>query len=429
MLLLNTNPIITRPCIDSADSVSHAESFDSTGNADCADCVGYAVMIHNRPAVMVSPLDIQTYILQIPVLNKRRREEAIRLQLRTRYPGDAGSAEIDYFLFANHRDENNAPCHRVVVFLANKITGGGYQNKKTPLIPGIVLMLAAVKIFNPVKEKNSNTANLNSTGKTEPASKSALVMIITPDWIEAAGFKNREITGHAAAKRTGVYPPFPLLATLCPEQDSSQTPALIILKDIPAADTYVSAICGQFMESRIIDIDDIISEINIKRSTIFRYRNTRQKVNRKWITAPLIIIQVLSLLLALHFLTVKAEDYHTVLEKTYREQTRYHEEEDKLLAEIGELENREASPAAEVPQLPDPYSLISEIRSRLPDVLIHSIIIQGERFNLEAEGADSIHSLNALRDSRYFFGITLHQTTPSKRGGERFSISGGIRHE
>ncbi|GHV89304.1 hypothetical protein AGMMS50267_16640 [Spirochaetia bacterium] len=421
MLLLDAKSIITEESIDHAD---HAEAAGSYGSVGCA------LLVHNRPAVMVSPLDIQTYILEIPPLNQRRRDEAIRLQLRTRYPGDAAFAEIDYFLFTKQRNKHNGSrCFQAVVFLADSLTAAEYRDRQTPLIPGIALMMAALEKFSPDTREDSDTAGINRTGESGSAAKHTLVMIITPDWIEAAGFENREVTGHAAAKRTGVHLPLPLLEILCPGQDSSHTPALIILKDVPATDSLVSAAGERFTENRIIDMGDILPEVNIKKSAIFKHRDKQQQSSSKRIAAALIILQALSLLLALHILAVKAEEYHTALERTYREQTQYKREAEKLLAEIAQLENREVPTNTEAPGTADPYVLIAEIRSRLPDVLVSSIVIQGERFNFEAEGADSIQSLDALRKSSRFFDITLHQTTPSKRGGEQFSISGSIRHE
>jgi hypothetical protein len=451
MLLLDTESIITGPrknSVDSANSVDRARFTGSTVGTDYLGSSGYILIIHNRPVVMVSPLDIQTYILQIPVLNQKRREETIRLQLRSHYPGDAASAEIDYFLFAKQKDESSVSCHRAVVFLkehsaeacfptrsldlsspSDKLTGAESRNKEIPLIPGIAVMLAAIDKLGHETIKGSNTAGMNHTGNSETAVKYAIIMIVTPDWIEAAGFENGEVTGHAAVKRTAVYLPSPLFEAVCPEQDLSKISALIILKDIPAADSYVSAICGQFKESKVINIGDIIQEINIKRSAIFKYHDKQREVNSKRIIKSMIILQALSLLITLCVLTARAEDYRAALEQTYRAQTRYHEEADKLLAEIAELENRKAPPNEGTPRFPNPYSLISEIRTRLPDVLVHSIVIQEDRFNFEAEGADSIRSLNALRASGYFSSLILHQTIPSKRGGEQFSISGSIRNE
>jgi hypothetical protein len=141
MLLLNTESIINSFRTDSADS------------AETSGCAGYTMMIHHHPVVMVSPLDIQTYILRLPALNHKRREEAIRLQLRTLYPGDTSSAEIDYFLAAGQHDQGST--RRVVVFLADKIASAEYRDKKTHLIPGIALMMVAVKKFPPETNKES----------------------------------------------------------------------------------------------------------------------------------------------------------------------------------------------------------------------------------------------------------------------------------
>jgi hypothetical protein len=75
------------------------------------------------------------------------------------------------------------------------------------------------------------------------------------------------------------------------------------------------------------------------------------------------------------------------------------------------------------------YRIIGEIYSSLNGAWIRSFTLQGDRFDFEAEGRDSSETVNAIRQSRLFSGVTLREFVPSTIAGDRFVISGTVNHE
>ncbi|GHV80724.1 hypothetical protein AGMMS49944_25150 [Spirochaetia bacterium] len=110
--------------------------------------------------------------------------------------------------------------------------------------------------------------------------------------------------------------------------------------------------------------------------------------------------------------------------KGYRqEQAQRRKEAERLEGEITELVSRQRG-IKDTQR--NPYGILSQIQSCLKEAWIKSLVLQGDTFNLEAEGGDSIGVLQSLQGSGYFSGVTLHQASPSNTSGEQFTISGRI---
>jgi hypothetical protein len=369
--------------------VNNTIAFNKTGSA---------MMMGNKAAVLLSPLEIQTDILHLPPLPQKQREIAIRRELRSRYPGNTDTADIDYFLLPQSRS--------VAVFTAEQETGLRYREKQGPVIPGLAFLLAGQRAMG--KDRSQ-------------------ILLVTPDWIETASFIKGELTEHFAIPRKNAASPPDLFENLPAEAESG----MIILRDQDETDDYILSLKQRYVNPRIINISDLFQEINVRKCTVFRRKNVNRFSINKKTAASLPVVYGLFLLLSIVILTAKAENSMAVLEQTYDENKSYHDEMEMLLAEIKALENPEsgADSNQDSGMLPDPYTIVAEIHSRIRGAQIHSIIIQGEKFSFEAESQDALRLLKGLGDSPYFTNITLHQTVPLSADKEQFSVSGRIRNE
>jgi hypothetical protein len=369
----------------------------------------------NRSAVLLSSLEVQTDILRLPRLPRKQREKTIRRELRSRYPGNADNVDVECFPLPRSRKEREEKVRPLAVFTAEPETGLRYREKRGPVIPGLAFLLA---------------------GKTSAGKESDLILLVTPEWIDAASFAGEELADYSTIGRKSVSPPFDLLESLRAKTETEKRgPVLIILKDTDETDDYVQSLKQRYADHLIIGIGDLYGKINMRKCAVFRRRKTvntfpdKNAENTKKAATFLMAVYGLSLFLALAIVTAKAENNAAALKRTYDERKALHDEGETLLAEISALENSVSGSGQNDAGFPDPYTLTAEIYRRVRGAQIHSIIIQGEKFSFEAEARDALRLIRELEQSPYFTGITLHQTMPSSADREQFSVSGRIRHE
>jgi hypothetical protein len=376
-------------------------------------------------AILVSPRNVPAFLIRIPRLREKHREGAIRFRLRSLYPGDAAGAELDYMLLPG---ASPAPDQGVLVFARDKAAAEKYRHPRKALVPGIALMILALKKYRPGKDdrksddgKGDSKTDDKATDKVDGSA--VLVMFITPGWIEAARFEGRELRGYIAVEKAGAAPPF-FPAALSAPGESGPPPTLLILWEAGGEEPYVEALGKACGEHRVIPLGDLLPDLNVKRAAIFKPRGKPGR--RSGAATVLLLLNSISVLFSLRMLTGKAEANLAKLEGMHREMVRYQPEATAILREIGEL--RERAAVAAVPEKQDTYALIAEIQSRLAGAWVRSFSLQKDRFSLDAEGADSLGVLEGLRGSPYLYDIVLHQAAPSSLRGESFSISGSVRH-
>ena len=371
-----------------------------------------AMRMGNKPVVLLSSPEVQTDILRLPRLPRKQREKTVRRELRSRYPGNTDNADMECFPLPRSRKDRAEKVRPLAVFTAEPETGLRYREKREPVIPALAFLLAGQK----------------SAGK-----ESDLVLLVTPDWVDAASFMGEGLMEHSAISRKSASPPFDLLESLRAKTETEKRgPVLIILKDTDETDDYVQSLKQHYADHRIIDASVLYGTINIRKWAVFRGKKTEKAFpgkNAKKAAAFLLAVYGLSLLLSLAIVTARAENSAIILKQPYDERKSLREEGEMLLAEIAALENPDSGSTRDEAGCPDPYTLVSEIHDRIRGARIHSIIIQGEKFSFEAEARDALRLIRELEQSPYFTGITLHQTAPSSADREQFSVSGRIRHE
>ncbi|MDR1410845.1 MAG: hypothetical protein LBI91_01415 [Spirochaetaceae bacterium] len=367
-----------------------------------------AVMPGNRPAVLLSPLEVQTDILRLPPLPRKQREKAVRRELRSLYPGNAETACVEFFPLPRNRKDPAGRMRPLAVFTAEPETGLRYREKQGPVIPGLAFLLA---------------------GGRYAGKDSDLALLLTPEWIEAASFTGGEVADYSAAGRKSSGPPPEFLEGLRPKTETEQQQVTIILKDTDETDDYVQSLKRRFTDHRIIGIGDLRDKINIRKYAVFRRKKTKAPLLTKKAAAFLLALYGIFLFISLELVAAKAENSAALLKQRYDERKARHDESERLLAEIEALENPGPASGQDKAGFPDPYTVIAEINRRVRGAHFHSIIIQGERFSFEAEAPDALGLLRELERSPYFAGIVLHQTAPLSADSELFSISGSIQHE
>jgi hypothetical protein len=376
-----------------------------------------AVMAGNNPVVLLSSLDVQTDILRLPPLPRQHLDKVVRWELRSRYPGNIDNADMEYFPLPQSQKEKTEKIRPLAVFTVEPETGLRYREKRGPVIPALAFLLAARKFIG----KGSD-----------------LILLVTPEWIDAVAFTGEELAEYATIGRKSVSPPFDFLESLRAKTETEKRgTVLIILKDTDETDDYVQSLKRHYADHLIIGIGDLYGKVNIRKYAVFRGKKTettfpdKSAKNVKKAAAFLAAIYGVSLLLSLAIVTAKAENSAAALKRVYDERETLRNEIELLLAEIAALENPDPISGSEQNNaaFPDPYTITAEIYRRIGEARIHSITIQGEKFSFEAEARDALRLIRELEQSPYFAGITLHQTVPSSADSEQFSVSGRIRHE
>lgn len=368
---------------------------------------------------LVSPLDIPCLIIRIPRIKPKYRDQAIRFQLRNRYPGDLSKVSVDYLLYPASQGEEQ----QVMVFIAHSALIQAYRAAHQPLIPGLSLMTA-----------------LYHRPLPNAPPKAALILLHTPRWMEAARFDESGIAGHVAMDVEEAWGDlsswFALLDTLSGEGEPAipvaELPVLALYldgaSDYPTAPAYGE----RFPHYQSLEGEAVIQALwkkgkkwkkggkreFIRKNAIFKPVSNRSR----WFILAALVIHGLSLLCSLEILRVKAERYQGLLRDSYQERMERHAEFQRRLDRIAALEK--AASALPERQRTGPYELIAEIQSQLQGGWIRGITIGEDRFDLEAEGSDAAEMASALGRSRLCSSITVHEVVPSTVAGDRFTISG-----
>jgi hypothetical protein len=316
------------------------------------------------------------------------------------YPGSPEDTVFDYILAGGKRRGEQKPYYKAIVFATERGIYELYRETGKSLIPGIALLARGAK-------------------KIKAPSK--VVILLTPQWAEAARFDNNEmsryVSGHTGKERAEIS----LISPLYTEAEADTLPVIII--EDPETD-HAGLRC-LFKNSVSIPLGEISG--GVKRGRIFYRQGKGRRINHRLIISALIILNCLSAALSLRFVSGRMEAELIRLRNIRTEQAAYKKEAEKLEKEIADISGRLSADTER--QRHSIYEIISEIDLCLANARIQNLTIQEETFNLEAEGADSIGVLRALGRSNYFYDINLHQAAPLISGGEQFSISGRLNHE
>jgi hypothetical protein len=362
--------------------------------------------IFNNRAFLVSPLEIPVYLLELPEMKDALVEGEIRKRLKALYPGAPENTELDYTLF--RRGEKTAS-RTAVVYAAPRQSCETYRSLGRPLIPGTALM---------------------RIGMDRAGIKTGLCVISAAEWIEAAFFEESRILrcGSCPASAEGLSPGF--AASFINNGTTGPAEALLINAGSPGEEhEKIEKLLRQFFDKvSTADINAIAPRGGLKNLGIFNDSRSRSLARRRRSTAALLFLSGISLLLSLRD---AAEQTRLELSRTERQARERRQTLDRAQALEKEIAAILAdSGAKEGSEGIDPYGIIDELRGCLSGGWIRSLVIQGDTFDFEAEGADSIGVLQSLQESGRFSGLSLRRASLSPIAGDRFAISGKAgKHE
>lgn len=358
-------------------------------------------ILDNR-AFLVSPLEIPAYLLELPALKESLLEGEIRNRLKALYPGAPENTVIDYTLFPGGK--KTAP-QAALVYVCSRATGDMCRGLPLPLVHGTAIMRIALR-----------GAGL----------RSALCVIATGEWVEAAFFEDARILRYGscpAPSTPSAGPPFSFIASFVNSGEHSPAAAMFIRAGSPdEQNEETEKMLRQFFDPVItLGLNEIALKGKLKSLGIFNDSRRRSLARQKKITEALLILNCLSLLFSLHILSGRTRLELSRLEQQEREQRQILDRAEALESAIAELAGGTAKDQG---LRADPYGIIASLQRCLSGGWIKSLVIQGDNFDLEAEGADSIGVAQSLQASGRFSELSLRRASKSPLAGDQFTISG-----
>ena len=354
--------------------------------------------ILNGQAFLVSPLEIPVYLLELPNMKEDVLEGEIRRRLKALYPGAPEDTVIDYTLCPGTK--KTAP-QTALVYVSSRQTGELYCGLQRPLIPGTAIMRLAMR-----------RAGL----------KSAFCVIAAEEWVEAAFFDGALVLRYGSCPAPSLGLPF--IASFVNSGGSGPAAALLIRSGSQdEGNEKTEKLLRQFFNPvKTLDINETALKGKLKRLGIFSGFRRRSLALQKSGAGALLLLNCVSLLLSLHIVSGRTKLELSRIEKQEKEQRQALDRAGALESEIAEI----LASCAEANQggRTDPYGIIAALQRCLSGGWIRSLVIQGENFDLEAEGADAIGVLQSLQTSGRFSELSLLRAANSPIAWDQFFISG-----
>jgi len=332
--------------------------------------------------IIVSPLEVRQYLLDLPPLKEAYRREAVVYALRTLYPGTQDSTVFDY----------------------------RYTREKTVGI--------AVSSLRLEKYWSYNKPLVSSALVAAQTEKDAVVICAAESWTELQVI------------RRGV----PVLLMCAGQPDSTGKDSIgTVLNDPAYADLPVHIYTLPDAPLGNIDAHErcrtaekkpfstLLTPAVVSKCTVFHQQKTGPGFGKIFSVSALLLLAVIP---------------GTVDIRLYR---RTQDMAEKLKAVKNEYEQKRAAAGIRGTKTETPVQHINtqlplnvilyEIHCAADNIRLDSITINGSSFKFEAENAQALAVLEKLRESPFFEDVTLYQAVPLETGGERFIISGKIKNE
>ncbi|MDR3124249.1 MAG: hypothetical protein LBU16_10805 [Treponema sp.] len=370
--------------------------------------------ILNNRAYLVSPLEIPAYLLELSAnpkgsnprvsgLQEAPLEGEIRNRLKALYPGAPEDTVIDYTLFPVN---TKTATQTAVVHVSSRQTSELCRDLQRPLIPGTAIMSVAMR---------------------RAGVKTAFCVVAAEEWAEAAFFEDSRMLRHGscpAPSSPSEGLPFSFIAPFANNGEGGPAAALFIRAGSPdEQNEETEKLLRQFFDPVMeLDINAIVARGNLKRLGIFNGSRRRSLERQRKSAGALLLLNCVSLLLSLRSVSGRTKLELAQLEQQEKEQRQTLERAKTLENEIAELLARRGEKRQD--GRTDPYGIIAGLRNCLSGGWIKSLVIQGDKFDLEAEGADSIGVLQSLQTSGRFSELSLRRASKSPIAGDQFTISG-----
>lgn len=331
------------------------------------------------PVLFVNPLEVRHYILDLPPIKNTFKENAVRFSLRSLYPGNEDSTEIDYYTAGTKTVGLALPKEKYIKLTTQKQS-----------------LISAAKIISIY-------------------GKDGLYVTSNGEWIEIVCKKNS----------TPVFQKSFL---------SSQKKAFLhCFTEIQHSEDY------QDLESFFLYIKNdndyeaipelegyskqlfftMFSEKQCRKQELFLPHSKQSKASLPFLSIGIIIILISGLVnYSLFKKACDLETKATLLNQQY-ESVKAEKSKPEIKTTINEIQ-------ANSIQENSPYLYFQEIYKSAPSLKIKSFTLDKHSFRFEAENAKALDVLNYLQETEIFYDVTLHQAIPDDNGKEHFSISGKI---
>lgn len=360
--------------------------------------------------LLVSPLDVHVYTLDIPPLKSEHVEGAVRFRLRTLFPGNPEDTEVDWIpgscglRVPAHRTPNADG--KIIAFAVSCATLADLRARGLQLVAGLTIL-----------------SRLGPIPKTEGITEARI--LAAPEWIESAVFSGGVCVRHFSAPISHARDFARSLKKDLPQEDTRVAFVSACLNDderTKLMDTFKAA----GLQPTIGDLDQALSEISAPYVSLFPPPRPAPRLLARHATACLVALNLFAAAAFLDRLAVTREHELEPLKREYEAKRNEIERAEALRGQIERIE-RELGTAGRLS--PDPYSVIAELNARLKGSWLRSLTIRDGSFQIEAEGGDALAVLATLRASPLFANVSLKQAVPSESRGELFSITGEVRHD
>ena len=345
-------------------------------------------------AILLSRLEFDVRIMEIPRISERHLDGLIRYRLRTVYPGNPVETVFDY------RIETSGSRREVVVFVSHQATLEKYRSAAA----GKPLLLPYSLI--------------RTVGKTR---KDCGVLFCHPEWTELSVFRSGLLVSCALVEREEEAVP----ESVC--QGARDLPIVIISagKDFSCFADAGSPWKNQRV-SRLGYRD--LAALHRRPEGVFR----EGRKSNPFLTQPVRItglscgVVVLAALL-LFKQAWQAEAAYAEAKETLSRLEMQSRAVLGLQKDVETLSARLAGMQAHRPL--DVWLFLSELSRVLGgDARIRSLEVKGDAFRVEALGSNPLRLMETFRGNPFFSDLELSQVVPDARTGkERFSFSGVFR--
>jgi hypothetical protein len=350
-----------------------------------------------RSALLLSPLDVEQYLLELPPMSERQIAATLRFRLSALYPGDCKTARIDYVRNGGSRGSYAVFVMAEESLAAYRRAGGGKALVSQALM----------------------ARELAPRGPWTCVSWTA-------QWAAIDRFKDRDLKESCRIARSGGARSdlSRLVMGLVEERIEKATvlvavEALDEIKELGEACAELGLGAG---EPRILPLAEAMGRIRVSRAVLFPPRPRARKA-RGYLLAALASADILLAggLASRYVGALEAE--RGTLQARYLAMQRQNGASLRLIEELRAKEKKYKELAAT--EAPDMYALVAAIATNIGEgSRIIGLVVKEGNFQLEAEGHDALSALGALQGSGDFREVKLHQSVPGPSGIERYSLSG-----
>jgi hypothetical protein len=351
----------------------------------------------SRDLVIIPRPSYEALILDVPPLKAEELETAIKYRLRAAYPGPADSTVFD------HKQVDGEPAQRVV-FASNSsiLEKYGRQSEKTHFT-------SSTSIFLQVRRDGPWTG-----------------IYCADSWMEKLAFDGRKLLSSRLILKGGSDYAECVRAVLADDPNPA-----IIAYPRSTADQILplsTVMLARPAETLVLSVDELLQKSSARDIELFD-RN-RNPMVFSWSLLVKCLIAVCLLLAA--SLPYRLAAYRELdlkeAKAAYEANKAESAASQSRLTEMESLETRLRELSAE--QVARPYLLISDIVSSIgSDARIIDLNVQGSDFRFEAVSRDALKTIGLLTRSGKFESIELQQSIPDAGGGERFGVSGRLKHD